>query len=496
MTSENLPISVEPIIITSDISLLSITSNDITTIWPITAGTIGQALISDGIGGLTWGASGGTGVTSILGTMNQITVSTPTGTVTLNLPQDIATTSSVAFTNLTLSSLTANQLVYSNGSKTLTSVTSGSGITFSSGTLSNSGVVSLAGTANRVSVSSSTGAITLNLPQDIATTSSVRFARLLGSSIDANSTFIGDNSGLNLTTGIGNTAVGLDTCQLITTGDYNLAIGPYAGKSISTGSNNVAIGYNALTGPDPSIRTITGSSNVAIGTDSLRAVRYGASVNIGIGTASGLQLETGSFNTFIGPFAGSGLATGSYNLYIGSLATASLDNVNYEGIINTSSIPGVGQGSNTMTIVAPSGLYYYNSAICYLYATGISNGRVQWATWDTNNVPTKGFYLANYGNGANTAIVPNVYGHYEITINGGMLGNGSALTLTFNNVNVQPKTIWYQSFSQNGIAYSLSATLIARPYTVVNLSGFEFQLTNMTLWSSLYLYVCIKFIGF
>ena len=48
MTSENLPIYVEPIIITNDITLHGITSNDITTSWPVTAGTTGQALISDG----------------------------------------------------------------------------------------------------------------------------------------------------------------------------------------------------------------------------------------------------------------------------------------------------------------------------------------------------------------------------------------------------------------------------------------------------------------
>jgi hypothetical protein len=53
--------------------------------------------------GLITAASSSTPVTSIAGTINQIIASSSTGSVTLSLPQSIATTSSPTFSNLTLS---------------------------------------------------------------------------------------------------------------------------------------------------------------------------------------------------------------------------------------------------------------------------------------------------------------------------------------------------------------------------------------------------------
>jgi hypothetical protein len=296
----------------------------------------------------------------------------------------------------------------------------------------------------------------------------------------------------------------------------NVAIGHYSGHSFAGyPTNNVAIGYQALW------NATEVSDNIAIGTNSLATVRAsgggniaiggsstsvggtltnGQGYNIGVGIASNLYISANASNNIgIGGYSNFNTSTGINNISIGPF-TQALSATGCNNIVlstnGTISVPVSGYGDNTAFIDSRNGLYYYNPAICYLYGTGLSNGRVQWATWDTGNVPTKGFYLTNYGNGANTVIVPNVYGHYEITINGAMLGNGSNLTLTFNNTNVRNYNVWYQSFSSNGIAYSLSATMIARPYTVVSLSGFEFQLTNMTLWGGLSLYVCIKFIGF
>ena len=57
--------------------------------------------------------------------------------------------------------------------------TAGTGIVIATGTISNSGVLSLTGTTNRISVSGSTGNITLNLPQDINTSANAQFATLL-----------------------------------------------------------------------------------------------------------------------------------------------------------------------------------------------------------------------------------------------------------------------------------------------------------------------------
>lgn len=59
---------------------------------------------------------------TLSGTANQITVTFGVGTATLTTPQDIATASSPTFAGLTLSGLTANTLLYANGSKALSSL--------------------------------------------------------------------------------------------------------------------------------------------------------------------------------------------------------------------------------------------------------------------------------------------------------------------------------------------------------------------------------------
>jgi hypothetical protein len=75
------------------------------------------------------------------------------------------------------------QLLIGNGSGySLATLTAGTGIgvTNGAGTISidNTGVTSIAGTANQINASGSTGAVTLSLPQSIATTSSVQFGTL------------------------------------------------------------------------------------------------------------------------------------------------------------------------------------------------------------------------------------------------------------------------------------------------------------------------------
>ncbi len=83
---------------------------------------------------------------------------------------------------------TSNGLVYGAlSSIAVTSLTAGNGISVSASTgavtVSNIGVTSITGTANRITVTSSlgssNGAITLNLPQDIATTSTPTFSNII-----------------------------------------------------------------------------------------------------------------------------------------------------------------------------------------------------------------------------------------------------------------------------------------------------------------------------
>ncbi len=109
--------------------------------------------------------------------------------------QGIAKTSSTTFANVTFSG-GGSALTVTDGS---TTVTNTSKITISGGTVTNSGggnatitvtgggVTSITGTANQVIADQPTGAVTLSLPQSIATTSTPQFARLgLGVAADAN----------------------------------------------------------------------------------------------------------------------------------------------------------------------------------------------------------------------------------------------------------------------------------------------------------------------
>ena len=163
-----------------------------------------------------------------------------------------------------------------------------------------------------------------------------------------------------------------------------------------------------------------------------------------------------------------------------------------------SSLITTGPGSNTVKIPSTGGLYYYSPAICYLYATKLlTNGYIQWDMADPNNVPTKGFTIGNNdGAGANTTIIPNVYGYYEITISGTVTPTGSVY-LAMNNINVKFFNIYFQAVTSAGNGITISTTQFARPYTTNNLSGFNFQLTNATLWDGgEKLYACVKFIGF
>lgn len=436
----------------------------------------------------------------------------------LDTIQDINTVSSPQFTRLLSSSLsTRNVLCGTNSGAAITSGVDCVAIGHNALTaITTAGTSTAVGSqALRFATGGSNTGVGFYVLRELTTgNQNTAFGAFAGSLITTGSfnTLMGLSAGYNITSGstnyclglnagysissssdniaLGAYAMGKNTAPITTTNGRNIAIGHYASHSLEgTPSNNIAIGYNALySATATSNNTIVGSISATSTTTAINNTVVGAScMNSNV---------TGSNNTIIGYNSGQSINGGVYNIHIGVGCQASALNASSEVIIAGTSGTTVGKGAGTCYISSPYGLYYYNPAICYLYGTGLSNGRVQWAAWDTPNVPTKGFYFGDYGNGPNTVIIPNFYGHYEITINGAVLGNGSNLTLTFNNTNVRNYNVWYQSFSQWGIAYSLSATMIARPYTVVNLSGFEFQLTNMTLWGGLSLYVCIKFIGF
>jgi len=121
-------------------------------------------------------------------------------------------------------------------------------------------------------------------------------------------TFVGTQSGANLTTGSYNTASGFAAMNGSTTGNFNAAYGANA-LAVNTGASNVAIGSNSLKA------NTSGFSNSSLGHSSLFYNTEG-NYNTGIGEQT-LYLNTaGDFNTALGSEAGYS-SIGNSNVFIG-----------------------------------------------------------------------------------------------------------------------------------------------------------------------------------
>jgi hypothetical protein len=272
-------------------------------------------------------------ITSIIGTANQVlangTVATPqTGAVTLTLPQSIASTSTPTFAGLVLSSPLSplyggNGIANASGS-TLTlggatefsgafasvlNVTGSTNITLpTSGTLATVGatVASISGTLNQVLVNGTfatptTGATTLTLPQDIATTSSP--------------TFLAINLTTDLTVANGGTGRGTAT-------PYGLIFGGTSSTSplqsiASLGSSGTLLqsaGVAAL----PVFTTATYPT-----TSTINQILYSPSNNVITGLASGASSVLVTDGSSVPSFSGTLPATVQSNItQLGTQSTA------------------------------------------------------------------------------------------------------------------------------------------------------------------------------
>ncbi|HEY1057510.1 MAG TPA: tail fiber domain-containing protein [Limnobacter sp.] len=255
----------------------------------ISSGTLGVARGGTGVDGsaaangqLLIGNGSGYTLANITGTANQVNVTNGAGSITLSLPQDIATTSTPTFGGLTL-----------NGAMT--------------GTTGNfSGAV----TALRLNVADSTGGLTQ--PNVAVGTGALTGAN----SGNGGNTAVGYYVLTNNTTGAYNTAVGAFSLFNNSTGTYNAALGGGALQANTTGSNNTAIGMSSLTS------NTTGADNTAVGLNALRN-NTTASGNTAVGSSSLNQNTTGTNNTALGRYAllsnttaGSNTAIGESALYL------------------------------------------------------------------------------------------------------------------------------------------------------------------------------------
>jgi hypothetical protein len=120
-----------------------------------------------------------------------------------------------------------------------------------------------------------------------------------------------------------NTAYGYFSLGSNTTGQYNTSIGGFSGGNITTGSYNTSIGYNSL------ISVTTGVKNTGLGSGAGENITLGSN-NTSIGNQSLPGVTTGDRNIALGLLAGNNLSgASSDNIYIGSQAgptTTTLEN--------------------------------------------------------------------------------------------------------------------------------------------------------------------------
>lgn len=147
-------------IVNNSSGAVTIQSSGLNTITTLAAGGLAlvTCILNSGTSAASWNASissVGGGVTSITGTANQVIASASTGAITLSTPQNIATTSSPTFANLTLS----NPLTVQNGGTGLASTTAYA--VLCGGTTSTAAFQSIAsvGTSGQVLTSNGAGAL-------------------------------------------------------------------------------------------------------------------------------------------------------------------------------------------------------------------------------------------------------------------------------------------------------------------------------------------------
>jgi hypothetical protein len=281
--------------------------------FPVSDGTANQVLITDGAGNLSFAN------VQSLDTNYNIQADTATGGANLTLVGSDATTDSVKFANgtnvtvsrtdastITISSIDTNTTYTQNASATtgganlnlvgsdattdtikfaqgvgITVVrTDADTITITNTDPGSAGVTSITGTANQVIASSPTGAVTLSLPQSIATTSSPQFADVTG----------------------GNIIVGGLTDNTISSADTNgdIILQPNGNGDVSIVADTLFIGD----GGQPAFITTNGTGTLYINT------------NNGTNTGS-IFIETGvNGNIVLEPYAGGTGAVKTYNDFV------------------------------------------------------------------------------------------------------------------------------------------------------------------------------------
>lgn len=431
------------------------------------------------------GTISNTGVLSLTGTNNRISVSGSTGNITLNLPQDINTTSSPQFAGLTLGTLsgvlkatagviannaTTDDLtegktnLYFTDARARGAFSAGTGISIASGVITNTApatITSITGTANQIIVSG-TSAITLSTPQDIGTGSSPQFARLINSSIGTSNLLLGTSAGNSITTSTGIVAIGESALSLLTTGIQCTAIG-YQALRDTTGNNNTAVGHRAG-------RSITtGFQNTLLGSNAGREMTTG-NYNSLFGMSAGFNISSGNTNFCLGLNAGYSITTSSDNISIGAYTMAknlnpiTVTNGRNVAIGHYASHSLEGTPANNISIGYQS---LYNATSCSDNICIGTNAGNSITTGGGNiaiggsSLSTGGTLTAGQGNNIGIGIASNLYVSAGATNNIGIGAYSNFNTSTgVSNISIGPYTQASSATGNNQITISTNGTSV------------------------------------
>jgi hypothetical protein len=261
---------------------------------------------------------------------------------------------------------------------------------------------------------------------------------------------LGFNNGAVVTTGADNSAIGRASLSTITTGSYNTALGSLSLYANTTADNNTALGYQALTA------NTTASNNTAVGYQAAYTNTTGTT-NTAVGTTALRQNSTTSGHTAVGYRAGYSITTGTGNtaigvetLYIGDASTSAA--VGYQALRASSGSANTALGyqslllnstaSNNTAVGYQAG--YSNQTGAGFTSLGYQSGYTGTIQSYNTFIGYRSGYLSNVtagGNGYNTAIGTTAgygltTGYNNTFIGSSGSGQGAGYGVTSGNSNV------------------------------------------------------------